>query len=248
MQVIVLAAGYATRLYPLTKERPKPLLPVGGKLILDHIIEKIEALPDVERIYVVTNNRFYPNFLKWRRRRSDSDKIEIINDGTDSDETKLGAIGDMDFVIRNRDIKNDLLVIGGDNIFEFDLIEYDRMYRERGPVVGLYRTETLEEVKKYNCIVLDENGRITSFEEKPRNPTTRLFAIALYYYDSRAIALLRDYLDNGGNPDAPGYYVQWLYRQMPVYGLAFDGKWFDIGDIDVYNEAQEYFNKKTKKN
>lgn len=241
MQVIILAAGYATRLYPLTKDRPKPLLPVAGKAILDYIIEKVEAVPDVEKIHVVTNARFYSHFTKWLEQRPGSDNIEIINDETDSDENKLGAIGDIDFVIRNKGIEKDLMVIGGDNIFEFDLIDYDRMFRERGPVVGLYQTETLEEIKKYNCIVLDDSGRITSFEEKPKNPTTKLFAIALYYYDEAAITLMRRYLDEGGNPDAPGYYVQWLYRQMPVYGFAFDGKWYDIGNLDVYDQAQAYF-------
>jgi len=243
MEVIILAAGYATRLYPLTKNSPKPLLAVAGRPMIDYIVEKLNVLPDLEKIYVVTNDRFYSNFQEWQPQSAVPDKIELINDGTDSDDNKLGAIGDMDFVIRQKNIMDDLLIVGGDNIFDFELGPIDEFYRKHGSVVGLYQAESFEAVKKYSVVEIDSEKRIIDFEEKPPNPATKLFAIAIYYYNKQAISLMRNYLDDGGNPDAPGYYVQWLYQQMPVYGRLFEGKWFDIGNFEVYDEAQKFFSK-----
>jgi len=244
MQALVLAAGYATRLYPLTKNTPKPLLPVAGKPIIDYIIEKIESLPELEKIYVITNARFYQHFQKWLADGPPSKKIEIINDETDSDDNKLGAIGDINHVINRHNIKDDLLIVAGDNIFDFEMGPYYQFCRRNGSTVGLYEAESLEAVKKYSCVDLDPENRITSFEEKPQNPPTKLFAIAIYYYNRQALALMRQYLENGGNPDAPGYYVQWLYEQMPVFGFHFKGHWFDVGNFQVYDEAREFFKKK----
>lgn len=246
MKALVLAAGYGTRLYPLTKNRAKPLLPVGGKPIINYLLEGLVAIDELDRIYVVTNNRFAPDFERWAAEVESAPPITVVNDGTTSDDDKLGAIGDMHLVIEQYEINEPLLIVGGDNIFTFDFREFVRFYREHGSSVGLYELDDLEAVKRYNETVLDKGGRIVSFREKPPDPTSKLFAVCLYLYTAEDVRRVADYLGEGNDADAPGHYVEWLHRRSDVYGFAFPGTWYDIGDLDAYKEADRLFSARAR--
>jgi glucose-1-phosphate thymidylyltransferase len=247
MKALILAAGYGTRLYPLTKNKAKPLLPVGGKPIINHLLEQLERIDEINRICVVTNQKFAADFEHWAVGLRNTVPITVINDGTTSDADKLGAIGDMDLVIRAQAIEEPLLIVGGDNIFTFDFRDFVRFYHEHGSAVGLYRLDDLEAIKRFNETVLDERGRIISFREKPPDPKSNLFAVCLYCYRAEDVARVKQYLDAGNNPDAPGHYVAWLHKQTNVYGYPFAGTWYDIGDLKAYEEADGFFAERNAK-
>ena len=171
MQALILAAGYATRLYPLTEHQPKPLLKVGNKLIIEHILSKIEEIKNIKEVYIVTNDKFYPSFIAAEKNIKTPLRIEMINDGTKSNEDRLGAIGDIHFVIKHKRIKDDLLVIAGDNLFGFPLPELVHFFRQKNSsVVAFHDLKNPEKVKgKYGVGILD-GSRIIDFEEKPAKP------------------------------------------------------------------------------
>ncbi|MCS7336973.1 MAG: sugar phosphate nucleotidyltransferase, partial [Verrucomicrobiae bacterium] len=185
MKALVLAAGYATRLYPLTLTTPKPLLPVAGRPMIEYVLDSISTVENLDTIYIVTNARFADQFHQWlvTKRGAARTSLKILNDGSTDDSNKLGAIGDMHFVICAEKLDDDLLVVAGDNLFSEKLDGFVRFARSKdGPVVGVYDVRSLEQAKKYNALTLGPDGRITYFEEKPKNPTGTVCAIALYYY------------------------------------------------------------------
>ncbi len=246
MKALLLGAGYGTRLYPLTRDRPKPLLPVGGRPILDRILECVHPIQAVDGIYIVSNSKFADRYRDWQARYSPKRKvpIQVIDDGTTSNENRLGAIGDIQFVIDQAKIKDDLLVIAGDNLIEFDLRHFVEFALERGPAVALKDLKGSSLLSRYSAVELDEQRRIVSFEEKPPKPKTSLISIGVYFYPKKEIKRIRQYLDEGLTPDAPGYYVQWLVKQTDVYGFVMEGPWYDIGDIDSYNAANALYERK----
>ncbi len=241
MRALILAAGYATRLYPLTLNRPKPLLPIAGKPILEYIMGKIEKIKEIEEVYVVTNEKFSPHFREWKGNFKSEKRIKILNDGTLSDEDKLGAVGDLRFVIEKEKISDDLFVAGGDNLFELDVVQFVEFFKKKGTSVALHDVRDKELARKYGIVTLDPDKRIIDFEEKPGNPQTTLAAICMYLFSKDKLGLLEEYLREGNNPDAPGYYIQWLYKKTEVYGFAFGDKWYDIGDIIQYRKADEEY-------
>jgi glucose-1-phosphate thymidylyltransferase len=245
MKALILAAGYGTRLYPLTRNKAKPLLPVAGKPIINYLLEQLERIDEIDHIYVVTNEKFSKAFAAWAAETPCVKPITSINDGTLSDDDKLGAIGDMQLVIEQQRIREPMLIVGGDNIFTFDFRELVAFYNAHGSCVGLYELDNLEAIKRYNETVLDKRGRITSFREKPPDPKSKLFAVCLYCYTAGDVARVKQYLDAGNNPDAPGHYVAWLHKQTAVYGFAFPGQWFDIGNLEAYEEAERFFAEQT---
>jgi glucose-1-phosphate thymidylyltransferase len=235
---VILAAGYATRLYPLTLERPKALLEVGGRPILEHLLDRLAPI-GLEHVYVVTNAKFAPQFREWAAGRAE---VTVVDDGTSSDETRLGAIGDLALVIEREQLDDDLLVAAGDSLFSESLEGFGRCCAGREtPVVAVYDAGSLEAIRRYSSIVVDANGRITAFEEKPAAPKSTLTAIALYYYPRAVLPLVRRYLDEGNNPDQPGRLVEWLYPRVPVYTWAVPGRWFDIGSPETLREADAAF-------
>lgn len=244
MKALVLGAGYATRLYPLTKDRPKPLLPVNGKPILERIIESLLAIADLDSIYIVSNHRFADHFRAWQKGYKCRCAIEVFDDGTVSNEDRLGAVGDIQFVLERARIKDDLLVVAGDNLLEANLSDFAAFFRKNGACVGLKDLGESELVSQYSVVELDKNGRIVNFEEKPPNPKTTLISTCLYLFPKKQLKLVKEYLDAGHNKDAPGYYIEWLYRQIELWGYVVPGAWFDIGDIDSYNKACELYEKK----
>ncbi|MCC7493853.1 MAG: nucleotidyltransferase family protein [Fimbriimonadaceae bacterium] len=237
MQVIILAAGYATRLYPLTERRAKPLLPVGPKLLIDHIMDRVAAMRDVTRIHVVSNNRFYQDFVTWAAARPERARIAVYNDNTFENADRLGAIGDAEYVIRSAPIDDDLLIVAGDNLFDFSLAELQQFFAQHGTTAVVYEFPDMELIKKYSTVFLGDDARVVNYIEKPDDPQTNLVGICCYMFSRGDVARVREYLADGQNPDAPGYFLQWLHKQVPVYAYQFEGMWYDIGDLKSLTEA-----------
>ena len=248
MKALILAAGYATRLYPLTLNKPKPLLKVGSKTITDRLVDKIERIEPIDEIYIVTNQKFSSNFEEWAKGRSSSKRIRVINDRTLSNETRLGGIGDMNMVVEEAKIEDDLLVLGGDNLFSFDLSGFIRFGRSKAAsAVALRDVEDSSEAKKYGIVSLDENDRVTEFVEKPEKPKSTLAAMCVYYFPKEKLRFLDAYLKAGENKDAPGLYISWLAKKDVVYGYKIEGEWFDIGDKRLLKLADELYKERERK-
>ena len=247
MKVIILAAGYATRLYPLTLTQPKPLLPVAGKPMIEYVLDNLLAIGGLDRIYVVTNAKFAGHFQQWADNYQGSVTkldISIVNDGSTDDTNKLGAIGDLHLVLTREKLDDDLLVVAGDNLFSEKLGGFGEFCRKKNaPVLAVYDVKDLEQIKKYNAITLAPDGRITFFEEKPKNPASTVTGIALYYYPRATLPLIKQYVTEGNNPDQPGRLIQWLYPRVPVYTWPVPGLWFDIGSKETLEEANRIFAK-----
>jgi len=246
MKALILAAGYATRMYPLTRDFPKPLLPVGQKTIMDYLMERLQGLPDLDHVFVVTNSKFAPHFLDWSHNpnRSGSGRlaVEIIDDGTDSNETRLGAIADMMYAIKTKSIADDLLVTAGDNIFTFNFSELDRLFREKGSDIVVARhIDSLEALQRAGVLEMDAAQRVIGFEEKPQVPRSHWACPALYVLIKESLDLIPDYLDNGGNPDAPGHFIAWLCQQHPVYAFKMTSPYYDIGNLESYQRICQVF-------
>jgi glucose-1-phosphate thymidylyltransferase len=247
MKLLILAAGYATRLYPLTLTRPKPLLPVAGKPMIEHVLDSVIPIGKFDHIYIVTNAKFFNQFEAWARDYTAScssqlPSIQIVNDGSTDDSNKLGAIGDIHFVMTRENIDDDLVIVAGDNLFSEKLGGFGEFSQQKNAVVvAVYDVGSLEQAKKYNAISLDSEGRITFFEEKPKNPTSSLCAIALYFYPRHVLPLIHQYIREGNNPDQPGRLIQWLYPRTPVYTWRVPGIWYDIGSKETLEEANRIF-------
>jgi glucose-1-phosphate thymidylyltransferase len=245
VKALVLAAGYATRLYPLTRERPKHLLPVAGRPMLEHVLECLGAIEELDGLYLVTNSKFAGQFADWAAGYEPPRpelRPQVIDDGTRDESDRLGAIGDLAFVLETQGIDEDLIVLAGDNLFSENLDGFGRAVREReAPVLALYDVGDLEAIRQYNSIEVDAEGRVVYFEEKPAEPRSTLIGVALYYYPRSVLPLVERYLSEGNNPDQPGRFVQWLYPQLEVYTWPLPGLWFDIGSREMLAEADRIF-------
>ena len=237
MKAIVLAAGYATRLYPLTLTVAKPLLTVGGRPMVDHILDRIREVDEIDAVHVVTNRKFADAFVDWAAGR---DGIVVHDDGTASEDDRLGAVGDIAFVVERAHLEGeDLLVIAGDNLFDFSLVDYVGWWRGKGEAsaVALHDVGDLDLAAKYGIVALGDGERIESFEEKPAEPRSTLVATATYLFHRAHVPLVRRYLGEGNSPDQPGRFVAWLVPRAPVYGYVFEGDWRDIGDAGQLLDA-----------
>ena len=252
MKAIILAAGYATRLYPLTRDFPKSLLPVADRPILEYTIEKVSACRDIETVYIVTNDKFFNIFKDWQaeysRRISASafPDIEIINDQTGSNEERLGSIGDLWLVIETKKLDDDLLIICSDKMFEFSLVDFVDYFKERRAAVNLcFDSGDVELIRnKHGCAVINEEGRIIELQEKPDRPGSSIASSAFYIYGRDLIPLIKEYLNKGGNPDAPGYLARWLCRRVPIYAYLFSEDCLDIGTPESYQEVNRIYSRK----
>jgi len=244
IKALILAAGYATRLYPLTKEYPKPLLEVKDKPIIDHLVDKIALVKEIGEIIVITNSKFFPHFVKWRKGLKIDKPVEIIDDLTKDNAGRLGAVGDINFAVENRNIKDDLLIAGGDNIFDAELFDFLTFAQKKkpDPVIGVFDIKDKTEAKKYGVVKLGEGLRVVDFKEKPQKPFSTLVAMCLYYFPKERLGLIKEYMrhKNKGS-DASGSYIDWLKENVPVYAFSFSGRWYDIGDMKFYGEAKAKF-------
>lgn len=244
MKAIILAAGYATRLYPLTLNQPKALLPIAGKPIINYITEQIETIDSVDEIIIISNDKFYPHFCEWQKTCGCKIKTTVINDDTTDDTNKLGAVGDMDFAVNKLGIDDEILVMAGDNIFTFDLIDFYNEYKSKDcDMILVKKLDDIEDLKRMANVEMDNDGKVYGMVEKPANPKTDIAAFAMYIYKKDTIPMIRQYLDEGNNPDAPGFFPSWLYKKKDVYAYRFDGECYDIGTPKSYSEVNEIFEK-----
>ena len=247
MKVLILAAGYGTRLYPLVQDTAKPLLKVADKPLIDYTLDKLQKFSGLSQVLVVTNDKFFKIFKDWAEAHKKYPiGIKVVNDGTKTPEERLGSIGDIHYVIQQEHIADDLLVVGGDNLFDYFLDDYIAFARQVSPrvTIGLYDIEDKKKAKIYGVVCVDGQNRITSFEEKPVSPKSSLIGMCLYYFPKKSLGLISDYLRETQKADKAGDYINWLYQREDVYGFKFQGKWFDIGSIESLEEAQKEFAKK----
>lgn len=261
MKALILAAGYATRLYPLTKEYPKPLLKIGERPIIEYIIEKLKTIKEINEIIVVTNSKFISIFKKWQATIQTTKRLSLVDDLTRSNADKRGAVGDIKFVIDKKRIKDDLLVIGGDNLFDGDLNEFVLFAKanKKHPAVGAYDIHDISKAEKYGVMKLNKLNKMIDFQEKSKTPKSTLVAMCLYYFPKGKLRLIKEYLNNKADlprpslkysasfkemrskHDATGYYIDWLRKKEPIYAFIFAGRWYDIGHHEFYHEAKEVF-------
>lgn len=238
MKAVILAAGYATRLSPVTHDRiAKQLLPIGGRPMLDWVCDKVEEV--TADIHVVTNERFATDFHRWAGGR---DGVSVHDDGTVSNDDRLGAIGDIAFVLERIGGDDDLLVIAGDNLFDFALPNMAAFWEMKSAgapasAVAVYDCGDIELATHYGVVEVDADDRLVGFEEKPSEPASTLAATAAYLYHREHVPLVGRYLADENPPDQPGRLIAWLYPQAPVYGYRFDGEWYDIGSPEQLLEA-----------
>jgi len=244
MKVLILAAGYGTRLYPLIKDTPKALLEINGTPLINYILGRIKKLNGLSEVILITNEKFYSVFQQWAgQQKAFPHDIKVLNDGTKTPADRLGSIGDIDFALKEEQIKEDVLVIGGDNLFDYNIDEYVQFAQEVSPNVsiGLYDINDIKQATKYGVVGLGPDQKIVSFVEKPEKPQSTLVAMCFYYLPKNSLGLIGDYLLELGKSDTAGDYIRWLLEDHDVYGFKFTGKWYDIGSVEAYKEAQEKF-------
>jgi len=239
MKAIILCAGYATRLYPLTINTPKPLLDITGKPMIEHILLKLYEINNLSEIFIVTNNKFCTHFNKWLKNYKTDIKIKIINDNTNSNEDRLGAVGDINLVIKKENINEDVIVIGGDNLFELSLKEFIG-FAENKPAIASHDINNLELAKQLGILSIDQNNKITNFEEKPENPKSTLAATCIYFLPLDIVKMIEQYVKKGNPTDKPGHFIQWLYKKTEVYSFVTKEKWFDIGNKGQLEEVRKW--------
>ncbi|PIP67274.1 MAG: hypothetical protein COW93_01050 [Parcubacteria group bacterium CG22_combo_CG10-13_8_21_14_all_41_9] len=240
MKALILAAGYGTRIQEVAKDTPKALIEIGNKTILDHLFEQLRFMPCLDGFYLVTNHKFYDQFVAWRNTHDVS--VEILDDGTSCNEDRLGAIGDLQLLIEKYNIKDDILVCASDTIVQPKLAPFVESFKkQRAPWICVRREENEEDRKHRGIVSLDNEERVTSFEEKPEHPKSDLAAVPFYIYPKEIVPMIREYLDSGGTADAPGHFVAWIYKKQPVYAYNIEGKVMDIGNPESLEKARKVF-------
>ena len=239
MKAVLLAAGYGTRLRPLTDDRPKQLLPLGGRPMLDWLLDRIREVGEVDAIHLVTNSRFAPDFAAW----AEPHGVSVHDDGTTSNEDRLGAVGDLGLVLERAGLAGEELLVLGDDLFEFSLADYAAWWRDKprpASAAPLYDLGDLELATHYGIAHTDDEDRIVSVVEKPSDPHSTLAATLTYLLPPEHAGLIPTYLEEGQNPDNAGSLLAWLARRERVYGYRFDGRWYDIGNHGQLLDADNW--------
>lgn len=245
MEAIITAAGYASRLWPLTKDIPKPLIEVKGKPIVEHIVNRVAEIPDVDEIFIVTNAKFYPLFEQWliEAKASISVPIKLVNDGTTSNNDRLGQVGDIRFVLEKENIDDDLLVVAGDNLFNFSLLPaYNAFLKQQLILNPLYESKSYKAARESGSVIIDdETGEFVEFMEKSPMPKSTLISLGIYFFPRQRLQLIKRYLEEKNNPDKMGFFLMWLMQHEKVIGHVYADKWFDIGWIEALEMARKEF-------
>lgn len=242
MKCIILAAGYATRLYPLTENFPKPLLEINEKSILDWLVDDIETSKKIDEYIVISNHKFIDHFNKWKESKSIKDKITVLDDGTISNETRLGAVTDISFAIDKLNLDDDLLVIAGDNVLDFSLNKFINYFEEKNAsVIMRYYTEDEKRLKKSANIKIDETDKVLDMIEKPEEPISNWCCPAFYIYKKEDTKKVKEALEDGCKKDAPGSFIVWLKDKSDVYAYEMPGKRYDIGTLETYEEVKREY-------
>lgn len=247
MKAVVLVAGYASRLYPLTLNTPKALLTLNNVSLLDYLVEKVEQVEAIDELILVSNHKFFGSFVDWKNSYRGKLKVTVIDDGTTTNETRLGAIGDFDFAIKKLNIDDEVMLLVSDNYFTFSLKDFYNFYLEKkSDCILVTEFEDLEYLgKNFACVKLDKNRQITNMVEKPGGiPDTNIGAYASYIYTKESVRMIKEYIESGNNKDAPGNFPSWLYTRKPVFAYSFEGECYDIGTFEVYNKLNEKLSKK----
>ena len=240
MKCLILAAGYATRLYPLTENFPKPLLPVQGKAILDWLIEDVDTLGLIDEYVVISNHKFAHHFDAWSKGKTQ--KITVVDDGTDSNETRLGAVRDIQYAIDALGLDDDMLVIAGDNLLDFSLTVFVRYAKEKNAsCIMRYYEPSEKKLLKCGVVTIDGQDRILEMTEKSPTPATHWCCPPFYYYTREDAKLVQKGIDSGCGVDAPGSYIAWLSKQTTVYAMEMPGKRYDIGNTESYENVQKEY-------
>jgi len=242
MVCIILAAGYATRLYPLTENFPKPLLEINGKSILDHLLDDLDTSEKITKYIVVSNHRYFEHFKNWRNNKTLKGEIVVLDDGSESNETRLGAVKDVQFAIEKESINDDVVVIAGDNVLDFSLNRFVDYAKEKNTsAVMRYFEPEQKRLQKCGVLEIDENDRILGMEEKPQTPKSNWCCPPFYYYKKEDIALLDDAIAAGCGTDAPGSLVAWLCEKTAVSAMEMPGRRYDIGNLESYEQVQKEY-------
>ncbi len=235
MKCVILAAGYATRMYPLTENFPKPLLEVGGKAILDWLVD--DLAPAADGFVVVSNHKYAEHFTRWAAGKP----ATVVDDGTDTNETRLGAVRDIAFAMEKLGLKDDLLVIAGDNVLDFSLRSFVDYAREAGTSCTMrYREEDPVKLRRSGISEVD-GDRLVSFEEKPENPRSQWCTPPFYYYTAADAARIGEAIRDGCGTDAPGSLVAWMCRRTPMHSMVMPGKRYDIGNLESYAAIRDSY-------
>ena len=242
MICILLCAGYATRLYPLTQNFPKPLLKVGDKTIVDHILCDLEDIPQITGYVIISNHKFIDHFKKWESEQAYKKPITILDDGSTDNDNRLGAVNDIKFAVESLNITQDVLVVAGDNVLDFSLKSFVEFAIDKNaPCVMCSEENDLQKQRKTAIITRADDGLITSYEEKPKEPKGNLAVPPFYYYRAQDVAMIDSAITEGCNTDAPGSFAAWISTKTPTYALTIPGKRYDIGDMASYELAQKIF-------
>lgn len=240
MKCLILAAGYATRLYPLTENFPKPLLKVGEKTILDWLVDDIDGAGLVDEYVVVSNHKFAGHFEQWAAGKPQ--KITVVDDGTSTNETRLGAVCDIRFAVEKLGLDDDMLVVAGDNVLDFSLQKFVRYaLSKKASCVMTYSEPDTARLHKSGVLELAQDDRILSMEEKPSEPKSHWVCPPFYFYAREDAALVPDAIASGCGTDAPGSFIAWLAARVPVYAMQMPGRRYDIGDLKSYEEVQRTY-------
>lgn len=245
MKCILLCAGYATRLFPLTENFPKALLEIEeNKPLLNYIVKNVNQIEEIDQIYLISNQRYYEHFANWAEGLNNIKPIKVLNDNTTNNDDRLGAIGDIEYVIKNENIDDDIIVIAGDNLFDYSLRGLIDFYKDKKDSVVCVKSLKNDDLSRFAIATLDEEQRIIDLEEKPENPKTDIAVYATYIYPKDIVPKISEYLEAGYNKDAPGYFVEYLYKIEPVYAYHFDGNCYDVGTHESLKMVRESYNKK----
>ncbi len=242
MKNIVIAAGYATRLYPLTEHTPKPLLEIGGKTILGRMLDDIDRIEDIDEHIIISNHKFAQNFQDWASHQHYSKPLTILDDGTETNDTRLGAVCDLLFAIDKLKTEDDLLVVAADNILEFSFQEFVDFAKEKQTsCIMCHKMESIERLRRTGVVELDSSLRVTGMEEKPEHPKSHWAVPPFYIYMKQDLSLIKNSVSDGCGKDAPGNLAHYLASHTVLHAWPMTGGRFDIGSLDTYYEAQKKF-------